>query len=43
LTGGGGSDEEVPAARLSEVLLTEHAGHDGPVILRMNIEGVEPE
>jgi FkbM family methyltransferase len=37
-----GSDhEDVPAARLSEVLLSEHASHQGPVILRMNIEGAE--
>jgi FkbM family methyltransferase len=38
---GGVDCEEVPAARLSTVLLTEHARHDGPVIVRMNIEGAE--
>jgi FkbM family methyltransferase len=38
---GGPDHEEVPAARLSDVLLSEHADHDGPVILRMNIEGAE--
>ncbi len=38
----GGADlEEVPAVRLSAVLLAEHAGHDGPVVVRMNIEGAE--
>jgi hypothetical protein len=38
----GGSDlEDVPAVRLSEVLLSTHAAHAGPVILRMNIEGSE--
>jgi FkbM family methyltransferase len=38
---GGADREEVPAARLSAVLLAEHACHDGPVVLRMNIEGTE--
>jgi FkbM family methyltransferase len=37
----GPDHEDVPAARLSEVLLSQHASHDGPVILRMNIEGAE--
>jgi hypothetical protein len=38
----GGPDlEDVPAVRLSEVLLSTHAAHAGPVILRMNIEGSE--
>jgi FkbM family methyltransferase len=37
----GAEHEDVPAVRLSEVLLCEHASHRGPVILRMNIEGAE--
>jgi FkbM family methyltransferase len=41
LAAAGHDREEVPAARLSGVLLTEHACHDGPLILRMNIEGAE--
>jgi FkbM family methyltransferase len=38
---GGADREEVPATRLSAVLLADHARHDGPVIVRMNIEGAE--
>jgi FkbM family methyltransferase len=37
----GADHEDVPAGRLSEVLLSEHGSHQGPVILRMNIEGAE--
>ena len=38
---GGNDREDVPATRLSAVLLSEHARHDGPVVVRMNIEGAE--
>ena len=38
---GGRGREDVAAVRLSRVLLSEHAHHDGPVLLRMNIEGAE--